>query len=173
MIMNRLCVLFITALMSGLLLASCGGGGAGDEENYGPDFPAGGDDDTEETGRPTSSLQVLLNHRIWTWYASTYDSGFFVFGDHDKIGYVRSGKPIGSYGYAGLSAEGTFTLSGNIITANYTEVFTDPGDIDISKYFPGCNLDRPKTVRYTIVDISDNELILTDGSERWYLTPEN
>lgn len=139
-----------------------------------PDTPSEDDDKSDQGDTQPQYLKTLLNHKVWSWYKSTYDNGFFTFYDTNKIQFVNSGKSmIGSYGVPNLDARGTFTISGSTLTATYSDVSVDVSltNSQMSTNFPGWSVGSTKTVKYTIKSLDDSGLILTDGSKTWILGP--
>ncbi|MCM1483059.1 MAG: hypothetical protein NC043_01910 [Muribaculaceae bacterium] len=133
-----------------------------------------GNSDDNEGSSQSQSQTILIKHKTWSWYKNSYDNGFFTFYDTNKIQFVNSGKSkMGSYGVPTLDARGTFTISGNTLSATYNSVSADPSltSSEMSKHFPGWSIGKTKAVKYTIKSLDNNGLTLTDGSTTWSLEP--
>lgn len=151
--------------------ANSGGNSGGGNSSSGGNS---GNSNNNQGESQSNNLKILLNHRTWSWNRGTFDNGFFTFYDSNKIQFLTVGKStVGSVGVPTLSAQGTFTVIGNTLTATYTDVSVDPSltSVQMSSHFPGWSVGSTKTVRYTIKSIDDSGLTLTDGSQTWYLDP--
>ena len=118
----------------------------------------------------TDYKSILLKHKTWSWYNSQYDNGFFTFSGTRDVQFLQSGnKKVGSYGIPILDARGTFEISGNTLDCIYLDVMIDP--TSASDQFPGWNIGHTRRIVYTIEKLTDDELILKEGTTKLILKP--
>lgn len=167
-------------MIIGLSLMSCGGNEPNESDE--PEIPeyhlsptiGSGNSNNNQGGTQSQHLKILLNHTTWSWNKSSYDNGFFSFYETNKIQFVSAGKSKkGSYGVPNLDARGTFSISGNTITATYgsVSVSTYLTSSEMSSHFPGWSVGSSRTVKYTIKSLTDDFLVITDGTTTWNLEP--
>ncbi len=114
---------------------------------------------------------ILLKHKTWSWYKSQYDNGFFTFSGNRDVQFLQSGnKKVGSYGIPTLDARGTFEINGNSLDCIYLDVSVDP--TNAANQFPDWNIGHTRRIVYTIEKLTDNQLILKNGSAKLILKPE-
>ena len=115
---------------------------------------------------------MLVEHRIWSSENSKYK---FVFSYNGKdIAYLeKSNVKVGSYGIVPMTAQGTYTLSGNKLTCNFTSVYWEGGNLSqYADIFPGWTYNKPCTKIFTIESNGDESIIVTDEKgNRIYMNP--
>ena len=119
---------------------------------------------TESSGGGSNNNYETMLKGGWVMYSSTYeDLSMNIIFDHRDV----KGKICFIYwnNFSGVIAEGDYTISGNTVTATYTNVSFD--DVDLSPWVYGHTYGfvdgQTKTVTYTIQSCTSDHLVLKES----------
>lgn len=110
-----------------------------------------------------TSASYWQSDRDWNSKRNIYT---FVFNKDGSIVYSEcSNVKVGSYGYATLTAEGNFTLSGDKIVCEFDDVSWPGGYMDKYKnIFSGWEYDKPCVKSYDLFTEDTQKLVITESS---------
>lgn len=151
-------MLFIASALS-LGFVSCG---SDDDENPTPVTPTPTEDDDPTPSTKDYSSLIVGNWMELTDISSSKQAEVLLgFGDDGVAGF-QDLMNEDNINY-GIVASGTYTLSGNTITAYYNDVFVSKKDWSLGTYH-GFTHGENKTVKYTIVSCDGKKMTVTDDS---------